>query len=140
MTNEPDIHYPWLFNYIKGEEWRTQKELNRLMKTHFKNEPGGLPGNDDTGTLSTWIVYSMMGIYPVLPGDMNYAIASPVFDEVKIKLDANFYPGEEFIIRKSGSFGETKRIKKIRFNGKKQKNFFIHHADLVKGGVLEILY
>jgi predicted alpha-1,2-mannosidase len=60
MANEPDIAYPYLFNYVKGEEWRTQKELNRLMATYFKNAPDGLPGNDDTGTMSTWIVYSMI--------------------------------------------------------------------------------
>lgn len=135
MANEPDIHYPWLFNFVKGEEWRTQKELNRLMATYFKNAPDGLPGNDDTGTMSTWIVYSMMGIYPALPGDMNYAIASPVFDEVKIKLDQNFYPGSEIIIKNTG-LGEN--IKGIKLNGKKSKSFFINHADLVKGGVLEI--
>ncbi|GLR18426.1 GH92 family glycosyl hydrolase [Portibacter lacus] len=135
MANEPDIHYPWLFNYVEGEEWRTQKELDRLMKTYFKNAPDGLPGNDDTGTMSTWIVYSMMGIYPVLPGDMNYAVASPVFDEVRIKLDQNFYPGEEIVIKNTGS-GE--KIKSIKFNGETLESFFINHADLVKGGILEI--
>ena len=87
--------------------------------------------------MSTWIVYSMMGIYPVLPGDMNYAIASPVFDEVIIKLDPNFYPGSEIIIKKTGS---SEKIKGIKLNGKTQKSFFINHADLVKGGVLEIVH
>ncbi|WP_346857372.1 GH92 family glycosyl hydrolase [uncultured Draconibacterium sp.] len=135
MANEPDIHYPWLFNYIKGEEWRTQKELNRLMATYFKNTPDGLPGNDDTGTMSTWIVYSMMGIYPVIPGDMNYAVASPVFDEVTIKLDPNFYPGKQITIRNTG---HSSKIKSIKLNGKTTKSFFINHSDLVKGGVLEI--
>ncbi len=135
MANEPDIHYPWLFNYVQGEEWRTQKELNRLMATYFKNAPDGLPGNDDTGTMSTWIVYAMMGIYPVLPGDMNYAIASPVFDEVTIKLDQNFYPGAEITIKNTG---DGDKIKAIKWNGKTQHSFFINHADLVKGGVLEI--
>ena len=137
MTNEPDIHYPWLFNYVKGEEWRSQKEVNRLMATYFKNAPDGLPGNDDTGTMSSWIVYAMMGIYPVLPGDMNYAISSPVFDEIKIKLDQNFYPGEEIIIRKTGS---SSNIKGIKWNGKSARTYFVNHTDLIKGGVLEIIH
>ena len=138
MANEPDIHYPWLFNFVKGEEWRTQKEVNRLVNTYFKNEAGGLPGNDDCGTLSTWVVYSMMGIYPVLPGDMNYAISTPVFDEIIIKLDPDFYPGNNFIIRKTGSADSFKKIKKIRFNNRTHKSFFINHANIVKGGILEI--
>jgi putative alpha-1,2-mannosidase len=78
-----------------------------------------------------------MGIYPVLPGDMNYAVASPVFDEVKIKLDQNFYPGEELIIQNTGS---SEKIKAIKLNGIKSKSFFINHADLVRGGVLEIVH
>lgn len=60
----------------------------------------------------------------------------PIFDEVKIKLDTNFYPESEFIIRKSGS---GYKIKKIRFNGKLNKGYFRNHADVVKGGVLGII-
>ncbi|MFV0591271.1 MAG: GH92 family glycosyl hydrolase [Draconibacterium sp.] len=138
MANEPDIHYPWLFNYVKGEEWRTQKEVSRLLANYFKNAPDGLPGNDDTGTMSAWAVYAMMGIYPVIPGDMNYAVSSPAFDEVKIKLDRNFYPGKEIIIRQTG--GKSLKIKRIKWNGKLQKSFFINHAELVKGGTLEIIH
>ncbi len=134
MANEPDIHYPGLFNFVKGEEWRCQKEVNKLMHNYYKNAPDGLPGNDDCGTLSAWIVFSMMGIYPVCPGNTDFAISSPVFDEVKIQLDNNYYPGKELIIRQSGQ-GYIKTIKK---NGKKLNRFFINHKDLVSGGVLEI--
>jgi len=137
MANEPDIHYPWLFNFIKGEEWRAQTEVNRLMATHFKNAPDGLPGNDDTGTMSAWIVYAMMGIYPVLPGDMNYAISSPVFDQITIQLDPDYYSGKSIVIKKTGN-GSV--IKKIKWNGKTVKNHFVNHADLVKGGTLEIIH
>lgn len=137
MANEPDIHYPWLFNFVKGEEWRSQKEVNLLMAEYFKNAPDGLPGNDDTGTMSTWIAYAMMGIYPVLPGDMNYAVSSPVFDEVRIQLDQNFYPGKEIIIKKTG---DSDQISNIKINGKKLKRYFVNHADLVKGGTLEIIH
>ncbi|MGY0408050.1 MAG: GH92 family glycosyl hydrolase, partial [Polaribacter sp.] len=84
MANEPDIAYPYLFNFIKGEEWRTQKIVDHLLKTYFKNKPNGLPGNDDTGTMSAWAVFSMMGIYPVTPGEPKYAITKPAFDKITI--------------------------------------------------------
>lgn len=135
VANEPDIHYPWLFNFVKGEEWRTQKEVSRLLSEHYKNTPGGIPGNDDCGTLSAWAVYSMMGFYPVCPGNTDYSIAQPVFDEVKIELDQNFYPGKELIIRTKGD-GEY--IQKISKDGKKLNRYFINHKELVSGGVLEI--
>ena len=67
-ANEPDIAYPHLFSYFKGDEWRTQKELHRLMAKYFKNAPDGIPGNDDTGTMSAWLVFNMMGFYPDCPG------------------------------------------------------------------------
>ncbi|GAF01550.1 putative alpha-1,2-mannosidase [Saccharicrinis fermentans DSM 9555 = JCM 21142] len=137
MANEPDMHYPFLFNYVKGQEWRAQKEVQRLLDTYFKNEPGGIPGNDDCGTMSAWVAYSMMGFYPVCPGDMNYTITKPVFDKVTIELDARFYADSTFqIIKHSGA--DKEYIKSIRWNGQAVKSFFIHHDRVVNGGKLEI--
>ena len=135
MANEPDIHYPWLFNYVKGEEWRAQKEVNRLLDTYYKNAPDGLPGNDDCGTLSAWAVFAMMGLYPVCPGDMNFAISEPVFDEIIIQLNNSYYEGEQLIIRKSG---KEDYISSIKIDGRTINTFFINHHELTKGGVLEI--
>ena len=48
MANEPDIAYPFLFNYVNEEEWRTQRTVHELIKKHYSNSPDGIPGNDDT--------------------------------------------------------------------------------------------
>jgi putative alpha-1,2-mannosidase len=64
MANEPDIAYPYLFSNFKGEEWRTQKTVRGLLRDYYHNAPNGLPGNDDTGTMSAWAVFAMMGFYP----------------------------------------------------------------------------
>ena len=68
-ANEPDIAYPYLFSYFQGEEWRTQREVRRLLDRYFTTAPDGIPGNDDTGTMSAWAVFSMMGLYPDCPGE-----------------------------------------------------------------------
>ena len=86
-ANEPDIAYPYLFSYFKGEEWRTQKEVTRLLNKYYTDKPSGIPGNDDTGTMSAWAVFSMMGIYPDCPGSPYYTVTSPVFDKVTLHLD-----------------------------------------------------
>lgn len=83
-TNEPDIAYPYLFTRFKGEEWRTDSLVPKLLEQHFRNAPDGLPGNDDTGTLSAWAVFSMMGFYPDDPTDPSYALILPTFDRVAI--------------------------------------------------------
>lgn len=138
MANEPDIHYPYLFNYFKGEEWRTQKQVRKLIDTHFKNKPGGIPGNDDCGTLSAWLVYSMMGIYPVCPGDTNYAITTPVFDKITIELSPEFHKGKTFEITKQSTTKDDLFIQKIRTNGKVSKSYFIKHSTITNGGKLEL--
>ncbi|WP_289825247.1 GH92 family glycosyl hydrolase, partial [uncultured Duncaniella sp.] len=85
-ANEPDIAYPYLFSRFKGEEWRTSKLVGELLAKHFTTKPDGLPGNDDTGTMSAWAVFSMMGLYPDVPGVPEYTLTTPVFDKVTINL------------------------------------------------------
>ena len=137
MANEPDIAYPYLFNYAKDEEWRTQKRVQELISKYYKNEPKGLPGNDDTGTMSAWLVFSMMGIYPVSPGDTIYAITKPVFDKVIIQLDSRYYKNNRFVIEKEKN--SNGNIKGIMLNGKKHKSYFISHDALVNGKKLKII-
>jgi len=137
MANEPDIAYPYLFNFVKGEEWRTQKRVQELISKYYKNEPKGLPGNDDTGTMSAWLVFSMMGIYPVSPGDPIYAITKPIFDKVTIQLDSRYYKNNQFVIEKEKN-GNGK-IKSIMLNDKRHKRYFILHDELVNAKKLKII-
>ena len=90
-ANEPDIAYPYLFSYFKGEEWRTQKQVKRLLAEYFTDRPDGIPGNDDTGTMSAWAIFSMIGLYPDCPGMPDYTLTTPTFDKVTIQLDPKYY-------------------------------------------------
>ncbi len=137
MANEPDIAYPYLFNYIKGEEWRSQKLVKKLVKQYFTNQPAGLPGNDDTGTMSAWLVYSMMGIYPIAPGEPKYVITDPMFDKITIQLDSKYYKNKTLVIERE--LNSNGNIKKIQLNGKDYKSFFITHNDLVNGSTLKVI-
>ncbi len=135
MANEPNIGYPYLFNYVKGEEWRTQKKVSELITKYFKNTPDGLPGNDDTGTMSAWLIYSMMGIYPISPASPIYTVTTPVFDKITIQLDNRYYKNKQLVIEKKG----TGKIKRLKLNHKTYNSYFINHNDLVKEGHLEFL-
>lgn len=134
MSNEPDIAYPYLFSYFKGEEWRTQKLVRELLAEHFTNKPAGLPGNDDTGTMSAWAAFSMMGFYPTCPGDMNYTLTSPVFEKVTIKLDPKYYGKDSIVITANNP--ENVYIKEIKLNDKKHNSYFISHKELVNSANL----
>lgn len=136
MANEPDIAYPYLFNYVKGQEYRTQQKVSELLETYFKNSPDGLPGNDDTGTMSTWAVFSMMGLYPVNPAEPIYALTKPVFDTITVHLDSKYYKNEKLRIVQSGPMDTNGAIKGIQLDGKPLKGYFVSHDDLVNASTL----
>ena len=135
-ANEPDIAYPHLFSYFKGEEWRTQKELHRLLKAHFKNAPDGIPGNDDTGTMSAWAVFNMMGFYPDCPGEPAYTLSSPVFDKITIRLDKAQWGRDALIIKANRPAPDAILIDKMRLGGKPLQSYRITHDELLRGGEL----
>ena len=130
-ANEPDIAYPHLFSYFKGEEWRTQKEIKRLLNTCFKNAPDGIPGNDDTGTMSAWAVFNMIGFYPDCPGEPAYTLTTPVFDKVTIKLSKEQWGTDQLVITSKRSDKEAYRINNITVGGKQYKSYRISHKDLI---------
>ncbi|WP_308773151.1 GH92 family glycosyl hydrolase [uncultured Bacteroides sp.] len=134
-ANEPDIAYPYLFSYFKGEEWRTQKTVRELLAKYFTPKPDGIPGNDDAGTMSAWAVFSMMGLYPDCPGVPEYTLTDPTFDRITIRLNPEFYGKDQLVIEKKGNGPSEGYIQKIELGGKKT-GYRIHHSDLVKAGTL----
>ena len=136
-ANEPDIAYPYLFSYFKGEEWRTQQIVADLLKKYYKDTPDGIPGNDDTGTMSAWAIFSMMGIYPDCPGSPYYTITTPVFDKVTIHTDKKFYP-HDIVIEKRKTQAGDQHIKRIELGGKTFGNYRISHQQLVNSGTLTV--
>ena len=126
-TNEPDIVYPYLFSRIKGEEWRTQHEVKRLLDKHYLAAPHGLPGNDDTGTMSAWAVFSMMGLYPDCPGEPFYTFTTPTFDNIEIDT-----PQGTISINTNCPSTDCHYIKNIKVDGKSANGYRIQHNQLVR--------
>ena len=123
-ANEPDIAYPYLFSYFKGEEWRTQKLVSELLDKHYTTRPDGIPGNDDAGTMSAWAVFSMMGFYPDCPGTPSYTLTTPRFDRVEI--------GDGLIITREG---EGNLIRSVTLGGKRT-GYRVSHSSLLSGARL----
>ena len=133
ITNEPDIIYPYLFTNIRGEEWRTQKLTREILERHYTNSPDGLPGNDDAGTLSTWALFSMMGLYPECPGRPDYTLTAPVFDRVVLHLDTRYYPSEKLTITLRNETPDKEGyIRGIYLDGRKVNGYRITHDEITK--------
>lgn len=135
-ANEPDIAYPYLFSYFKGEEWRTQKLVKELLAKYFTTQPNGIPGNDDTGTMSTWAIFSMMGFYPDCPGVPEYTLTTPTFDKITIKLDPKYYGKDQLVIETMNPESDSEYIETVKM-GDKKCGYRINHNDLVKAGTLQ---
>ena len=135
-TNEPDMVYPYLFSLFKGEAWRTQQLTRRLLHKHFTDRPDGLPGNDDTGTLSAWALFSMLGFYPYCSGNPEYILTAPVFERVVIRLQAPYYPSQKLIIEAPGASDTTALVRRATLGGRPLSGFVISHDQLTSGGIL----
>ena len=132
LGNEPDMGYPFLFNYIHGEQWRTQQQVEKCLNESFNTTTGGIPGNDDTGTTSAWALFAMMGLYPDCPAAPRYTLFAPQFNKVTIHTDKEYYSGRDINISRTGELTATSPIP-FTINGKQGNNYFIDHTTLVDG-------
>ena len=134
MANEPSLHIPYLYNYA-GQPWKTQKRIRQLLKTWFRNDLMGVPGDEDGGGMSAFVVFSSLGFYPVTPGFPAYNIGSPLFAKAKVMLSN----GKVFEIEAQGASDENKYIQSATLNGKEWNKPWFSHDDIKEGGKLVLV-
>lgn len=134
MANEPSLHIPYLYNYA-GQAWKTQKKIRTLMKQWFRNDLMGLPGDEDGGGMTAFVVFSAIGFYPVTPGEPLYNIGSPLFENVKMKLSN----GKIFEIEAQNCSDDNKYIQSATLNGSVLNKPFFAHDDIKNGGKLVLV-
>lgn len=131
MANEPSLHIPYLYNYA-GQPWKTQKRIRSLLGQWFRNDLMGVPGDEDGGGMSSFVVFSAMGFYPVTPGKPEYTIGSPLFEKATIDLQN----GKTFEVEALHVSSENKYIQSATLNGKALEKPWFSHQDLAPGGRL----
>lgn len=129
--NEPSHHVAYLYNYA-GEPWKTQFRVRQIMDEFYKPTPEGLIGNEDCGQMSAWYVFSAAGFYPVTPGSTIYAIGTPLFPEVRFKLEN----GKSFVVKARDVSEKNFYIQSATLNGKPYSKSYVEHKDLLSGGEL----
>ena len=132
--NEPSFHVPYLYNYA-GKPWKTQRRIREIMDMWFDDDPLGLVGDEDGGALCSWYVFSAMGFYPVTPGNGLYAIGSPFFEKIQIKLP----DGKTFNVKAVDASKRNKYIQSAKLNGKEMNRAWITHSEITEGGTLEFI-
>ena len=133
MGNEPSLHIPYLYNNL-GSPWKTQKRIRMLLNTWFSDNVFGIPGDEDGGAMSAFVVFSMMGFFQVTPGVPVYSIGSPSFNEISIQLPN----GNKFKIVAAKNSSDNIYIQSATLNGKLLDKMFFTHQQLMEGGVLNL--
>lgn len=129
--NEPSHHMAYLYDYA-GEPWQTQLRVRQIMDRFYQPTPDGLIGNEDCGQMSAWYVLSAAGFYPVTPGQPLYAIGTPLFPELRIKLE----DGPTFVIKAPQVSARNIYIQSATLNGQPYRYSYLLHKDLMAGGEL----
>jgi len=127
--NEPSHQVAYLYDWT-NEPWKTQQKVRLILPLMYKTTPDGLGGNDDTGQMSAWYIFSALGFYPAVPGSDQYAIGSPAIDHAVINLES----GKTFTINVKNQGPKNVYIQKILLNGQELSGYFISHADIMNGG------
>lgn len=130
--NQPSHHVAYLYNYA-GQPWKSQQRVRQILNELYRTGPGGLCGNEDMGSLSSWYVLSALGFYPVTPGSPAYVFGSPLFGEAAI----NVGNGKMFTVLAENNSRENQYIQSAKLNGKPITRTWILHQEIMNGGVLE---
>ena len=129
--NQPSHHVAYLYDFA-GEPWKTQLRAREVMEELYRSGPGGVCGNEDMGSLSSWYVLSSMGFYPVTPGSPYYTIGSPLFAHAVIDLGK----GKTFTIEAKNNSHENKYIQSATLNGKSFNKTWLSQKEITDGGVV----
>lgn len=129
--NEPSHHVAYLYNWT-DEPWKTEETVRMILKNQYHIGAAGLGGNDDTGQMSAWYIFSTIGFYPVAPGSDVYQIGSPAVNAATLHLEN----GKTFSIEAKNQSDKNVFVQKIELNGKPLNRLYITHSEIMNGGKL----
>ena len=130
--NEPDILAPYLYLYA-GRPDRAADTLRKILAQDYHPTRRGLPGNDDSGTMSAWYVWNAIGIYPNA-GQPLYYIGSPLFTKTVLRLEG----GKTFTVLAPATSDANRYVVAAKLNGKVLDRAWLTHDEIVHGGTLEL--
>lgn len=141
--NQPCLHISWMFNE-SGRPSLTQKWVRAILNEFYGTD--GIHGygygqDEDQGQLGAWYVISSLGLFDIkglTDPAPSFGLASPLFDKITIRLNKEYYPGEEFVIRTKNNSKENRYVQRFSLNGKALTTPRVSFADITKGGSMEI--
>jgi predicted alpha-1,2-mannosidase len=129
MDNEPSINTPWIYNYT-GRPYQTQETLREAMNQLWNTSTGGIPGNDDLGAMSSWYVWTALGLYPDVPSRAELQVAAPLFSRAVIHRGSR-------TIRINAPGADAPYVQSLKVNGKASTKPWLPESFVQHGGTLD---
>jgi predicted alpha-1,2-mannosidase len=133
LSNEPSIGTPWLYDFA-GQPYKTQQTVRQVVNTLWSNGPGGIPGQDDLGAMSSWYVFAAMGVYPLAPGRADLLLASPLFSQVVLHRGN----GVTLTLNATGAGTNAPYIQSLRLNGAASTRPWLPDSVVSAGGTVDM--
>ena len=130
VNNEPSFLTPCLYHWL-GKPWRSSDRIREIIAKNYNDGPVGLPGNDDSGAMSSWLAFHMIGLYPNA-GQDYYLIHTPLLESTTFHLEG----GKEFKVVVKGLSDKNCYIQGVTLNGKDYPYSALRHKDIMAGGEL----
>jgi putative alpha-1,2-mannosidase len=133
IGNEPEHGTPWTYNFA-GAPWKTQRTVRRIIDEAYTTAAGGLPGNDDLGATSAWLVWAYLGLYPVIPGTDVLVLHGPQFPSITMHLAT----GHALAIRGAGAGAPGAHfVQSLSVDGAPTTRSWLRYGDLAGGATLQ---
>ncbi|MFG3205071.1 lectin [Streptomyces sp. NPDC048192] len=132
LSNEPSVEIPWEYDYT-GRPWKTQAAVREAQQKLYFNAPVGSFGNDDLGAMSSWYVWSELGMYPETPGTDTLALGSPVFPVAEVALAG----GRTVQIKAPQAAPDAPYVQSLDVKGKEWKNAWLTYQQFENAGTLD---
>ncbi len=130
--NQPIQHMVYLYNWT-GQPWKAQYWTREIMDKLYNPNADAYCGDEDNGQTSAWYVFSAMGFYPVCPGTKQYAMGSPLFQKILVKLEN----GKTIQIEAPDNNKQTRYVNDVKVNGKSVSRTWLEHDELTKGAIIK---
>jgi predicted alpha-1,2-mannosidase len=133
LGNEPELGAPFLYAWTSAP-WKGQGVVRRALLELYHASPGGMPGNDDGGSLSAWVVFAMLGLYPAVPGQAGFVVGTPMFPDARLTLGT----GAALHVRAEGAARDAAYVRSLAVNGAPYDKSWIPWELVAEGADLDL--
>ena len=132
--NEPSFSTPFLYNYIQGRQYKSVLRSRQTVNTYYYPGPSGIPGNSDAGAIDSWMIWNMLGLYPVVTQPV-YLLLSPWFNDISVSAGGN----STLRITAQGLSETSYYVQSVKVNGQPWNKSWITHDDIKNGGRIDFV-